>query len=56
MPAIGTHNKTAYDLVISLVFHIFPASNHTLIRPLERRGMNFKKLSALCFEPEFSLH
>lgn len=56
MPAIGTHNKTAYDLVISLVFRIFPASNYTLIRLLKRRDMNFKKLSALCFEPEFSLH
>lgn len=47
MPAMGTHNKTAYDLVITLVFCIFPASNYTLIRLLERRDMNSKKLSSL---------
>lgn len=56
MPAIGTHNKTPCDLVISLVFYIFSASNYTLIRLLERRDMNFKKLNALYFEPEFSLY
>lgn len=56
MPAIRTHNKTAYDLVITLVFHIFPASNYTLIRLLERKDMNFKKLSSLCSQLEFRLH